>query len=79
MDKYHAHNWQRMGEKKCGVNGYAVIATSLGCPFACSFCAVSALFDQKRVRYRSAESVVNEIGYLVEKHEVHYIKIIDEQ
>ena len=78
MDKYHAHNWQRMGEKKCGVNGYAVIATSLGCPFACSFCAVSALFDQKRVRYRSAESVVNEIGYLVEKHEVHYIKIIDE-
>lgn len=77
MEKYRAHNWHRMGEtEKYG--GYGIIATSLGCPFSCSFCAVSALFDQNKVRYRSAESVADEIGVLVNRYGVHYIKIIDE-
>ena len=78
MEKYHAHNWHKMGEKKDKPNGYGIIATSLGCPFNCSFCAISALFDQKRVRYKSAKTVADEIGLLVEKYNVYYIKIIDE-
>jgi len=77
MQKYCAHNWQRMGDDN-NHRGYAVIATSLGCPFNCSFCAVSALFDQKKVRYKSAKAIVNEIDHLVKKYNVHYIKIIDE-
>jgi anaerobic magnesium-protoporphyrin IX monomethyl ester cyclase len=36
------------------------IMTSLGCPFACSFCSVTAMFGRK-YRFRSAESVVAEI------------------
>ena len=36
------------------------IMTSWGCPFACSFCSVTAMFGRK-YRYRSAESVVAEI------------------
>ena len=43
-----------------------------------SFCAVSALFDQRKVRYKSASAVADEIGFLVENYRVHYIKIIDE-
>ena len=76
MNKYRAHNWQTFGEDRS--RGYAVIATSIGCPFQCSFCAVSALFGKKCVRYRSPEKVVAEIDVLVKEYDVHYIKILDE-
>ncbi len=76
MHKYHAHNWQTFGDDR--TRGYAVIATSIGCPFQCSFCAVSALFGKKFVRYRSAEKIVEEIDILVREYGVHYIKILDE-
>jgi anaerobic magnesium-protoporphyrin IX monomethyl ester cyclase len=36
------------------------IMTSLGCPFACSFCSVTAMFGRK-YRFRSAESVIAEL------------------
>jgi len=36
------------------------IMTSWGCPFDCTFCSVTAMFG-KKYRYRSAESVVEEI------------------
>jgi len=36
------------------------IMTSWGCPFACNFCSVTAMFG-RRYRYRSPESVVAEI------------------
>ena len=70
------------GRGKCQRNrhrgGYAVVSTSLGCPFSCSFCAISALFQQKKIRYRSADSVIAEIDYLVKNYGIRYIKIIDE-
>ena len=76
MTKYHAHNWHTFGDDKS--RAYAVVATSLGCPFQCSFCAVSALFGKKFVRYFSPEHVVKEIDMLVKNYGVHYIKILDE-
>ena len=36
------------------------IMTSLGCPFACNFCSVTAMFG-RRYRYRSPEHVVAEL------------------
>jgi len=43
------------------------IMTSWGCPFACSFCSVTAMFGRK-YRFRSAENVVAEIA---QKHPRH--------
>jgi anaerobic magnesium-protoporphyrin IX monomethyl ester cyclase len=43
------------------------IMTSWGCPFACSFCSVTAMFGRK-YRFRSAANVVAEIA---EKHPRH--------
>ncbi len=77
MEKYRAHNWHCFGHLE-ERQPYAVIYTSLGCPFRCSFCCISALFGKPGIRYRSPERVIAEIDYLVGKYQVKNIKIIDE-
>ncbi len=42
---------------------YAVMITSRGCPFRCIFCA-AATVSGKKIRYRSAENVLEEIAQL---------------
>jgi len=74
---YRAHNWHCFDN----INNrrpYAVIYTSLGCPFKCSFCCINALFGKSGIRYRSPERVVEEIDFLVQKWGVRNIKIMDE-
>ncbi len=39
---------------------YGIVQTSRGCPFNCSFCSISE-FNGKKIRFRSIESVVNEL------------------
>lgn len=77
MNKYRAHNWHCFDslEKRMP---YGVIYTSLGCPFDCSFCALKALFGANGVRFRSPQSIVKEIGILVNQYGVRNIKILDE-
>jgi len=50
--------------------------TSRGCPFRCSFCASSRFWD--RVRFFSAEYVVNEIKQLVNEYKVKSINFFDD-
>jgi radical SAM superfamily enzyme YgiQ (UPF0313 family) len=78
MAKYHPHNWHLMGYTAVDIPPYGIIATSLGCPFNCSFCAVSALFGEKHVRFKSPEKVIEEIDVLVKRYNIKYIKILDE-
>jgi len=78
MDKYRAHNWhcfQEPGQKR---EPYAVIYTSLGCPFQCYFCCINAIFGGRGIRYRSPQKVIEEIDVLVNNYGVKNIKIIDE-
>jgi anaerobic magnesium-protoporphyrin IX monomethyl ester cyclase len=77
MNLYRAHNWH------CFANvqerqPYAVIYTSLGCPFNCSFCCINAIFGQAGIRYRSPERVLEEIDTLHCRYGVKNIKIMDE-
>lgn len=80
MKNYMPHNWHIMGEEdpKAAKGRYGVIAASIGCPFNCTFCAISAQFGAKTLRYWDAERVVDEIERLVKEHNVKYIKILDE-
>jgi len=48
--------------------------TSRGCPFNCVFCAS----PRKRIRYHSAERVVEEINILYTKYHVQEIAIVDD-
>ncbi|MFC2047592.1 B12-binding domain-containing radical SAM protein [Chloroflexota bacterium] len=77
MDKYRAHNWHCFGRLDQR-QPYAVIYTSLGCPFSCTFCCINSIFGQRGIRCRGAEKVVEEIDYLVENYQMKNIKILDE-
>ncbi len=78
MDKYRAHNWhcfQHIDRRQ----PYAIIYTSLGCPFNCSYCNIHALYNDKPgIRFRSPEKVVAEIDLLVRNYKVRNIKFMDE-
>lgn len=77
MKKYRAHNWHCLHNIK-ERQPYAVIYTSLGCPFKCSFCCINALFGKPGIRYRSPELVIGEIDYLVKNYNMKNIKLLDE-
>jgi len=77
MDKYRAHNWHcfdHIDER----GHYAVIYTSLGCPFKCNYCNIHALYGKPGIRFRSPEKVIEEIDFLVKNYNIQNIKILDE-
>jgi len=76
MDKYRAHNWHCFGEK--GRTPYAVVFSSLGCPFNCSYCSVNAVYGGSGFRTRSPEHFVAEIDVLVNKYNVRHMEIVDD-
>lgn len=57
---------------------YGAIMTSLGCPYNCSYCAISYFSGDKVMRYKSAERAVEEVDYWVKRHNVYYLRILDE-
>lgn len=77
MDKYRAHNWHCFDNIQ-DRQPYAVLYTSLGCPFRCSFCCINSLFGKNTIRYRSADAVIKEVDFLVETYGVKNFKLIDE-
>ncbi len=77
MERYRAHNWHCFDDLSLR-SPYAVVYTSLGCPFDCNFCALKALFGKPQVRYRSPEKVIEEIDLLVKNYGVRNIKVLDE-
>ena len=80
MEKYMPHNWHVMGEDiPSNARGrYGVISASVGCPFCCSFCAISAQFGERVLRFWNVDRVIGEIERLVIEYNVKYIKILDE-
>ncbi len=58
----------------------AVVYWSRGCPFECVFCSNAVWrFKQPRVRYRTPESIVNELKLLREKYRVREVYVFDDE
>ncbi|MFC1828899.1 B12-binding domain-containing radical SAM protein [Thermodesulfobacteriota bacterium] len=77
MQKYRAHNWHcfdHIDDRQ----PYAVLYTSLGCPFNCTFCCINSLFGKRTIRYRSLDKVIEELDVLVSTYGIKNVKIIDE-
>lgn len=79
MTKYRAHNWHCL-DSLDQRSPYAVIYTSLGCPYNCDFCNIHQMYlgDKPSIRYRKPEDVVEEIDLLVTRYGVRNIKVMDE-
>lgn len=77
MEKYRAHHWQAW-DYDLDQSRFAVLYTSLGCPFSCDYCSVNVVYDARMTRYRSAEHVVAEMELLVDRYGVRHIEIIDD-
>ena len=78
MDKYRSHNWQCFGDLSQR-KPYAVIYTSFGCPYNCTYCNIHALYNgNPGIRFRSPENIIKEIDLLVKNYKVKTIKFLDE-
>ncbi len=77
MSRYRSHNWQSFGNLHAR-QPYASVYTSLGCPWRCHFCCISAPFGSNRYRMRNPRDVVDEIVYLRTTYGIKTFKIIDE-
>ncbi len=77
MDQYRAHNWHCF-EHIHDRQPYASLHTSLGCPYKCTFCCINAPFGKPSYRLWSPDTVIDDIGVLVEKYGVKNIKFVDE-
>jgi radical SAM superfamily enzyme YgiQ (UPF0313 family) len=74
---YRAHSWQCLDDLSQR-SPYASIYTSFNCPFACSFCCISAPFHDNRLKTRDPIEVVDEIEMLYRDYGVKTLKIADE-
>lgn len=77
MEKYRAHHWHCWNDIERR-KPYAVIYTSLGCPFKCSFCSVNVVYGKSGFRHRSPENVLEELDLLINKYNIKNIEIVDD-
>ena len=77
MHKYRAHHWQAWNYD-LDQTGFAVLYTSLGCPFMCEYCSVNVVYGRHKTRYRSPDHVVRELELLVNRYGVKHVEIIDD-
>lgn len=76
--KYRAHNWHCFGPDINNRSPYAVIWTTLGCPYQCEFCCINNVFEKRVYKMRDMKDVISEIDYLVKEHGIKHLKIMDE-
>lgn len=76
MEKYRAHHWQTWGYGQ--PNSFALVYTSLGCPFQCKFCSVSNVYGKRIYRQKSPERTMKDFELLYKHYHTKHIEIIDD-
>ncbi len=57
---------------------YVAMNTSLGCPYACYYCCINAIYGKPKIRYWSLEKIFSWFDILVNKYKVKNIRLDDE-
>ena len=78
MEKYRAHHWQTWGINTEDRSGFAIVYSSLGCPFRCDYCTVNLIYGDNKVRYKEPKKFVDEIEYLHNTYGIKYFEITDD-
>ena len=76
MEKYRTALWHAFPNRAVR-KPFASLYTSLGCPFACSFCMINSPFGGSSFRYWEPSVIIREFEELA-KREITNIKIADE-
>jgi len=77
IEKYISSGERHGGRLEKGVRSLSIL-TSRGCPFNCNFCSAYNVFG-KKLRCRSANSVLDEIDEMVNLYRVNDIYLTDDQ
>jgi radical SAM superfamily enzyme YgiQ (UPF0313 family) len=76
-DRMAMNVYAAAGEELCGFNYRTLgVITSRGCPFRCEYCINSQ--RETQLRFHSADRVVEEIQYLVDRYNIESIAFYDE-
>lgn len=70
--KYKEYLWPA---KDRGLIPGGALVTSRGCPYRCIFCG--RLFG-KTIRFRSADSVIKELKFIIENYNIRFLMVMDE-
>lgn len=78
VDKYLDSERRSIANQNIELKGRSVnIISSYGCPYNCLFCATRTI-SGKKVAYRSADDVLDEIDFFVREKQVETIMFIDD-
>lgn len=69
--------YRALGYGETAKRSSLILYTGIGCPFRCAFCANVALHKRK-YSGKSAERILQELDYFVEKYKVEYVSFCDE-
>lgn len=72
-----AHDLLTYQDYQIGKRNYASLICSRGCPVGCEFCSVQNMFG-RRIEYRSIESILAEMHYLYDQHQVRIFNFEDD-
>jgi len=86
LNRYRAHtmhcfqdfNKSRIKDFSDVRTPYLTMQTSLGCPYACSYCSSNAIFGKPGIRYWSLDTVMQWIDTAVTTYGVRTIRLDDE-
>lgn len=76
LDKYRTSLWHALSNKTQR-QPFASLYTSLGCPFACTFCCINSPFEKSSFRFWKPDFIIKEFDFLA-KSGIKNVKIADE-
>lgn len=82
LDEYPVGAWHILDkyiQNYIGEERFLTINTARGCPYNCSFCYNNLLYKGfKRYRFKSINTVFQEVDYLIEKYDLKKIEFLDD-